>query len=254
MNPTAELSEVSVRSGAVPRLRDVTLSIQPGSITAVIGANGSGKSTLLSVLAAELRPTTGTVMLGNDDASRLSASELARRRALLSQDSMVNFGFTVRDVVSWGRTAWRGTDDAKHDEAIVNEVMSNQGITLLADRSVAELSGGERKRVHIARVLCQQAPLVLLDEADSDLDLAGRLQLDAVMSSLSSAGTSVVVVSHDIARVSSIATRIIALRAGEVACDGVPFDVLRSETLSHVFDTKVHVERGDRGYLIIATS
>lgn len=254
MSAPASIENVSVVTAERVRLSNISLHVERGSITAVIGANGSGKSTLLGVLAAEVKPSAGSAFLDGEDVRQLSGVERARRRALLSQDSTVNFGFRVRDVVSWGRTAWRGTAEAAADRVLIDEAMADQGIEHLADRPVAELSGGERKRVHIARVLCQRAPVLLLDEADGDLDLTGRAHLDASMVALAERGTAIVVVSHDIARISHAATRIVALKDGSVAFDGPPSMVLSSDALSEVYSTPVTVSERDGHYLIIATS
>ena len=179
--PAAELVSACVPAGERFRLQQTDLRIRSGVVTAVIGRNGSGKSTLLGVLSGELAPGSGIALIGGHDVRELSTVELARRRALLTQETQVSFGFTVADVVGWGRTPWRGTPSTDDDTRAVDDAIAAQGLDDLRDRAVTSLSGGERKRVHIARVMAQDTGLLLLDEADSDLDLVGRRNLDTLV-------------------------------------------------------------------------
>jgi iron complex transport system ATP-binding protein len=216
----------------------------------VVGANGSGKSTLLGVLAGELRPAAGAALVGGQDVGALEPRALARRRALLSQETHVAFGFTVRDVVGWGRTPWRGSPQAGEDAAVIEAAIAEQGLAELLDRPVTELSGGERKRVHLARVTAQQADLLLLDEADADLDLVGRRTMDRAAAAYAAQGRTVVVVSHDITRVSHACDRAIVLRHGRVLADG-PIDlVLTEDVLGEAFGAPMRVVPDDGGLVV----
>ncbi len=237
----AELHEASLRTGERQRLHATTLRIPAGQITAVIGRNGSGKSTLLGLLAGELSPSAGRVTIGGIPIDTLGHRELARRRAILTQDTQVSFGFTVRDVVSWGRTPWRGTSSVAEDTTIVSGAIGQQGLSDLADRPVTALSGGERKRVHIARVIAQRSPLLLLDEADADLDLVGRRTLDDLVSDHVRSGGTAVVVSHDVTRMAHVCDHVVLLRDGRVHADGPRGEVLTQQKLSEAFDADVQV-------------
>jgi iron complex transport system ATP-binding protein len=246
----ASLRAASVRTGGRDRLLPTTLSIPTGTVTAIVGRNGSGKSTLLGVLAGEIAPTSGEALVGGSPAASLTARELARRRALLAQDTHVAFGFTVRDVVSWGRAPWRGTPQSADDDAVVAAAIAAQGLDDLVDRPVTSLSGGERKRVHIARVTAQQADLLLLDEADSDLDLVGRRTVDAAARQHADRGGTVVVVSHDITRISHACDRVVLLRHGLLIADGPRDDVLTESLLTQAFDAEVRVVADDGGVVV----
>jgi iron complex transport system ATP-binding protein len=248
--PAAELRDVSVRSGDRMRLHPTTLRIQPGTVTAVVGRNGSGKSTLLGVLSGELEPTTGSALVAGAPVVDLGHAERAQRRSILAQETQVSFGFTVRDVVGWGRTPWRGTPLAEQDAEIVQEAMATQGLLDLADRPVTSLSGGERKRVHIARVTAQRADLLLLDEADADLDLIGRRVVDDLVVAHSRSGRTAVVVSHDIARVGHMCDQVVLMRAGRVHAAGAREAVLTEGLLSEAFDATVRVTWDDSGLSI----
>lgn len=226
---------IEVRAVTVDgRLTPTSLDIAPGTVTALIGRNGAGKSTLLQAIAGELRHA-GSVAIAGRDIARIPARELARLRAVLDQDPQVAFGFTVREVVSWGRDCWRGTERVRDDDAVITAMLDEQGIATLAQRRVSTLSGGERQRVHLARVRAQQAPVLLLDEADAELDLEGRYRLDEAMRAEASSGTAVVIVSHDIARIAGIADRIIALDRGAVVADGPAGEVAAPGRIAALF-------------------
>lgn len=226
---------IAVRDVAVPsRLRSTSLTIDHGSITALIGPNGAGKSTLLQVIAGEVRHR-GSVLIDDHDVDRTRPRALARLRAVLDQDPSVTFGFTVREVVTWGRDCWRGTPSEHDDSAIVDMMLAEHGIEHLASRRVNDLSGGERQRVHLARVRAQRAPVLLLDEADSDLDIEGRFHLDEAIRREAAAGTAIVLVSHDLMRLGSVAHRVIALTGGLVTLDGPPSAVLDPSQISVLF-------------------
>lgn len=239
--PALELRRVSLVSGASTRVYPTDLALAPGSVTSIIGANGSGKSTLLRLMSADLQPTDGQVLMHGADAAMLSATMLAQHRSMLAQETSVAFPFLVHEVVGWGRFAWRRTPAAADDARIIDDAIESQGLASLRDRRVTELSGGERTRVHLARVIAQRTPLLLLDEADADLDLVGRRQLDDTVAALALAGTTVVVVSHDINRVAPHTDRVIVMSRGEVHADGQPAQVLTEEILSRALGTAVEV-------------
>jgi len=250
MAPAAELVDAGVRTDGRDRLRPTTISIARGTVTAVAGRNGSGKSTLLAVLAGEIAPTTGSAFIDAVPVADLGPRDLARRRALLAQETHVAFGFTVRDVVAWGRVAWRGTPAAADDDAAVRAAIDAQDLADLVDRSVTSLSGGERKRVHVARVTAQAADLLLLDEADSDLDLVGRRTVDRAARAHAARGGTVVVVSHDITRISHVCDRVILMHDGRVLAHGPRADALSADLLSAAFEAPVTVTADDDGVVV----
>jgi iron complex transport system ATP-binding protein len=239
--PAAELRGAFVRAGERFRLQHTDLAIRSGAVTAVIGRNGSGKSTLLGVLSGELAPDGGTAAIDGLPVRELSTVELARRRALLTQETQVSFGFTVADVVGWGRTAWRGSSTADADARAVDAAIEAQGLADLRHRPVTSLSGGERKRVHIARVMAQDTALLLLDEADSDLDLVGRRSLDSLVAAQAAGGRAAVVVTHDVTRISHICDDVVLMSAGRVHASGPRTEVLTEPLLTAAFGVPVQV-------------
>ncbi len=245
MTAAGRLVGASLTTDGVRRLEPTTVDVRAGAVTAVLGRNGSGKSSLVGILAGELAPDEGSVVIGGSDIATLSSRELARRRALLSQERHVSFGFTVEEVVSWGRTPWRGTPSAQQDAAVVDEAIRRQDLDHLRGRPVTTLSGGERTRVHVARVLAQQAPLLLLDEADSDLDLVGRHALDEVVRAHATAGGAAVVVTHDVARIEHTCDDVVLMRDGAVFAHGPRREVMDASTLRAAFG--IDVPWGGRG-------
>ena len=245
-----EVRGLRVVSGDLLRLTCSSLNFESGTITAVIGPNGAGKSTLISTIAGELAPTSGLVLMDGIDIATLDARALARRRAVLDQQTEVSFPFTVADVLAWGRHAWRGTPESTQDDAVVAEALAAQGLDDLRLRSVLELSGGERRRVQIARVIAQQAPVVLFDEADSDLDLVGRAQLDAVMRSQRDAGGTVIASSHDVARIATLADQCVVVGAGRIVASGRPEDVVTAPVLTEAFGRTVDVHINEAGIVV----
>lgn len=220
-----------------------------GEITAVIGPNGAGKSTLLALAAGILQPTSGSVVINGQLMSKLNARSLARERAVLTQDQGVTFGFSVSEVVGWGRTPWQGDhgQTVGSDMEIVSAALESVGMYSQRDRPINELSGGERKRVHLARIIAQQSSIVLLDEPDSDLDLTGLESLDKTIREMNSRGITIVLTSHDLARISRLATQVVVVARGSVMAQGATREILNSEVLSAAYRTLVQVQWSEYG-------
>lgn len=232
---TVTLEGVRVIDAGRTRLASTSLAIEAGTITALGGPNGAGKSTLLSLIAGELAPSAGIVRLLGRDPRAQAPTELARSRAVLDQDTPTPAGFTVAEVVAWGRRCWRGTEHARRDDEVVGRMLEEHGIAHLAERPAHALSGGERRRVHLARVRAQEAAALLLDEADADLDLEGRYHLDEAMRREAARGAAVVIVSHDLRRLARTAERMVLLREGVVTADGPPDIVAAPDRLATLF-------------------
>lgn len=147
------------------------LAARAGEVLALVGPNGAGKSTLLAALAGDLPAAVGEVRIGGRPAAAWSAPELALRRAVLPQSAVLSFPFPVEDVVRMGRAPWAGTAREDEDDAAVATAMAATEVTDFAARPFSALSGGERARVALARVLAQRTPLLLLDEPTAALDL-----------------------------------------------------------------------------------
>ncbi|MFI9765798.1 heme ABC transporter ATP-binding protein [Streptomyces sp. NPDC052415] len=236
----ARAEGLCVRLGGRDVLRGVDVTVRAGEVVALVGPNGAGKSTLLGALAADIPAAGGVVRIHGRPATQWSAPELALRRAVLPQSVTLTFPFSVEDVVRMGRAPWAGpgTED---DDAAVAEAMRQTEVAEFAPRPFSALSGGERARVALARVLAQRAPLLLLDEPTAALDLKHQELVLRLCRERARAGDAVVVVLHDLGLAAAYAHRVAVLQAGRVAADGPPAEVFSERLLSEVYDQPVEV-------------
>lgn len=237
----AGTADLRVRLGGREVLRGVTVTARAGEVLALVGPNGAGKSTLLAALAADLPADAGTVSVCGRPAPDWPARELALRRAVLPQSAALSFPFPVEDVVRMGRAPWAGTRLADDDDRIVRAAMAATEVGAFAARPFSALSGGERARVALARVLAQRAPLLLLDEPTAALDLRHQELVLRVCRERAAAGDAVVVVLHDLGLAAAYADRAVILDGGVVAADGAPADVFEDGLLSDVYRQPIEV-------------
>jgi len=239
-------------------VRDVSLAIEPGSLTALIGANGSGKSTLIRLLAGLLAPSSGEVLLEDRPLADLTRRRRARHVAYMPQATTTAFPFRAIDVVLSGRTPHmeRFHLDGAEDRSVAMDALHLADAAHLAERAMTALSAGERQMVILARALAQQPRLLLLDEPSAALDLKHRAALVRTLARLrEQRGLSALMITHDLQLTGALFDRMIALREGAIAADGIPTEVLRGELLSEVYgEPHVRTERiGDQTLVWIAT-
>ncbi|WP_411059180.1 heme ABC transporter ATP-binding protein [Streptomyces sp. E11-3] len=237
----AEADALRVRLGAREVLAGVSLTARAGEVLALVGPNGAGKSTLLAAIAADLPAADGVVRICGRPAAAWTPPELALRRAVLPQSAALSFPFAVEEVVRMGRAPWAGTPREDEDDPVVAEAMARAEVTEFAARPFSALSGGERARVALARVLAQRAPLLLLDEPTAALDLRHQELVLRICRERAAAGDAVVVVLHDLGLAAAYADRVAVLHEGRVAADGAPADVLEAELLSRVYRQPLEV-------------
>ncbi|OKJ76543.1 heme ABC transporter ATP-binding protein [Streptomyces sp. CB02460] len=239
--PAAEVSCLRVRLGGRQVLDSIDLTAYAGEVLALVGPNGAGKSTLLAALAADLPAESGAVRIDGRPVTDWSAPELALRRAILPQTAALAFPFPVEEVVRMGRAPWAGTDRADEDDPAVAEAMAATEVTGFAGRPFSALSGGERARVALARVLAQRAPLLLLDEPTAALDLRHQELVLRICRERAAAGDAVVVVLHDLGLAAAYADRAAVLHEGRIALAGPPGEVFSGELLGRVYRQPVEV-------------
>ena len=232
---------ISVRIGERTLLDGVSLTLAPGEVVALAGPNGAGKSTLLRVLAGDLTPTGGEVTLDGRPLARYRARELALRRAVLPQQTLMQFAFTAREVVAMGRHPHDTRRDAPDDEAIIAAALLRTETAPLAERAYPSLSGGEQGRVSLARVLAQEAPSLLLDEPTAALDLRHQQAVMAIARELAREGATVLAVLHDLNLAAAYADRIALMHAGRLVADGPPWQTLTEPLLTDVFACPIAV-------------
>ncbi|MBX2856006.1 MAG: heme ABC transporter ATP-binding protein [Rhodobacteraceae bacterium] len=232
-------------------LHDVSLIARGGELLALCGPNGAGKSSLLGVLSGDITPSVGAAFLAGALMEGLSPGELARRRAVLEQSPSLSVEFTVVELVALG------AEVAPYElvadlSKITAQAMSLAGVTQMAASSVLALSGGERARAHLARVLAQHlagrmsvgAGALLLDEPTASLDLAHQAETLSIARACARDGAAVVVVLHDLNLAAAFADRIALLCAGELVTAGAPGEVLTPDLLRRVYGVEIEVESG----------
>ena len=229
-------AEVGVDLDGVTVLDGVSLDVIPGEVLCLVGPNGAGKSTLLAVLSGERRPTRGTVSIGG-----IRHTELARLRSVLTQENSVSFPFRVSEVVAMGRAPWARTLEGRDDVRAVTEAMDATDIRHLATRRYTALSGGERARVSLARVLAQRAGTVFLDEPTASLDLRHQEDVMRIARGLAAEGRAVVVVVHDLSLASAYADRLALVASGGLEAIGSPAEVLTEERIERVYGLPVEL-------------
>ncbi|WP_454688617.1 heme ABC transporter ATP-binding protein [Achromobacter aloeverae] len=246
---TLQADNIDVARGHARVLKNVSLSVRPGSMTGLLGANGAGKSTLLAALAGELRPGAGRVLLDGADLHGVPARKQARRRAVLPQKPSLTFDLGVRDVVSMGAYPFPELNPDEVD-ALIDGALAQAGVAHLADRRYPELSGGEQQRVQFARVLtqCRAAfrdgapPYLLLDEPISSLDPKHQIELLRTAWTMAHQdGLGVLVIVHDINLAAYWCDRLVLLAGGTVAAAGEPAAVLTPALLRAVYDIDADV-------------
>ncbi len=232
------------------RLDDVSAALQPGEITAIVGPNGAGKSSLLACLAGLLEPDSGSVML--DDAALASLAPQTRAQAIgyLPQSPEVAWDVSVETLVALGRSPWRDRDVAAIDAAL-----TTMELTDLRLRPVSRLSGGERARALMARVLAGQPRWVLADEPLANLDLTHQQTLLGVLRAQAQAGIGVVMVMHGLAEAMNHADRVLVLFEGHLIADGLPETVLNQATIRRAWgiDPRWLGEPGQRALILPGT-
>lgn len=229
--------------GSAVLLHDVTVSAVPGQVLGLVGPNGAGKSTLLQLMAGDRRPTTGSVELDGRAIHDFSAAELARLRAVLPQQTVVQFPFTARDVVMMGRHPHHAdpVNSNERDEEQVAQAMAATDCAELAHRIFPSLSGGEQTRVALARIFAQQTPVILLDEPTATLDVHHQEHTMGLLQERARAGATVVVVLHDLNLGAAYADQLVLLAGGQVAAAGAPAEVLNADLLTSTYRQTMRV-------------
>lgn len=244
-----EANGVSVTIGTHVLLDNFTVTFAPGELVMVVGPNGAGKTTLLRCLDGELAPTRGSVQLAGRPLREWPRNDLARTRAVLPQQSALDFPFSVIDVVLMGRMPHPDSD--AENRRIAAEALELCDCAALGERAYTSLSGGEQQRVQTARVLAQicgppgaTGRFLLLDEPASALDLSHQYALLRLLKRLSARDQiGVVCTLHNLNLVAQFADRALIMDRGMLVADGAPIDVFTEETLSSVFDLDVSVRR-----------
>lgn len=261
-----EVNNIQVDLGGVTILHDLSLRVSAGEVVSVVGPNGAGKSTLFGAMAGSLNPKRGNVELERRDLKTWPPEVLARRRAVLPQQSELTFPFRVLEIVLLGRSPHTGSSNPENDLAIARLALLETETFHLADRVYTTLSGGERQRVHLARVLAQigfcdtgrkdpdpvsenaesEERFLLLDEPTSSLDPAHQHTTLQTAVRAAERGIGVVAVLHDLNLAAMYADRVVMLKDGRIVSQGAPAEVLTEALIEQVFELPVNVVRHPR--------
>ena len=223
-----ELHNIAYRAKAAHILTDISCRFTAGRVTAIVGPNGAGKTSLLRVAAGLQTPDSGRVTLGDIDFKNPQAR--ARALAYLPQFQSLAWPLLCRDVVALGLLPYGPPDEAR-----VMEALAICGATRFADRPLPSLSGGEAARVHLARLMVADAPVILLDEPTQSLDAAGADAVMAVLNRAAAGGKAVGVVMHDLNLAAHECDEVVVMKAGRIAASGVPQQVFTSDILAPIF-------------------
>jgi len=236
-----DASDVELSFGDVAVLEGVDLSVERGEFVAVVGPNGAGKTTLLRTINGLLTPDAGTVRLGGDRVTALSAKAVSRRVATVAQDTHVGFAFSAEQVVEMGRTPHRSRLDWSDDTDPVDRALERTEMTDLRERSVNDLSGGERQRVLLARALAQEPEALLLDEPTANLDINHQIGVLDLITELVEDGKAALAAIHDLDLAARYCDRLALLSGGEIRAVGPPEEVLTDDALAATFETTTAV-------------
>lgn len=230
-------------------LHGITFSAGPGEIVGIIGQNGCGKTTLLKCINTTLKRSEGVITIDGTDVSVLSKKEIAKAMGFVTQTTSTTFPFTVYETVLMGRYSRKGALEGskESDEKIVYEAMKETGVLKFADRDIDELSGGERRRVMIARALVQEPDILLLDEPTLHLDINHQFDLmDLITRLAKERNMLVVIVTHDIILAARYCTRVIAIIHGRIGAAGSVEEVFTEENMRDLFDIETEIRNDPR--------
>jgi iron complex transport system ATP-binding protein len=244
--PALRANEVTGGYGSTAVLHGISLEVARGELLAIVGPNGAGKSTLLRILGGAMRPWHGTVELVGISLEAFERRALARRLAFVGQENPVAFSFSVLEVVLMGRAPHLGSFqfESRRDIALAREALDRFGLLGLATRSIQELSGGERRRVFLARALAQEPMIAMLDEPTAHIDLRHVAEIFNRFAELrAERGLTLVATLHDLNAAAIYADRVLLLKDGVSMGLGRPHEVLTEEKLREVYETDVYVGR-----------
>ncbi|HAA78751.1 MAG: hemin ABC transporter ATP-binding protein [Microbacteriaceae bacterium BACL25 MAG-120322-bin65] len=237
-----ELDSIGLALDGRAIIKNVSLQVFPGEVLALVGPNGAGKSSILSVMAGDVRATSGTATLGGKHVGKYRPDEAARVRSVLMQSNQVSFPFTVQEIVEMGRAPWARTPELADDDALIQDALRLADVEHLVERRFNQLSGGEKARVSLARVLAQRTPVMLLDEPTAALDLRHQESVMRAIRTFANAGCAIVVVLHDLSIAAGYADRIAMIVGGKLDAIGTPDEVIVADRVSRVYGVDVDIE------------
>jgi iron complex transport system ATP-binding protein len=250
-----QANNITYRIGSKTILEDISVSFEPGKINLILGPNGAGKSTLVKVICNQLKPQKGTVLYEGNDIKNTSVAELAKVRAVLSQNTELAFPLKVKEVVTMGRYPHFSVNPTAKDEEAVQEAMQFFDVQEMADRDYLTLSGGEKQRVHFARVVSQiwypsenTCRYLVLDEPLTFLDVHYQFQfMHKLRELLKQQDLAIVGVVHDLNLAAKFADHLVLLNHGKLLAAGTKEEVLNTENMKTAYRLEPVIHNDERG-------
>ena len=255
-DPAIDIRRLDQAFGSRPVLEKLSFSVGVGDFFVIIGPNGAGKTTLMKSIAGLLPLQGGEVRIFRKPLAGYRKKELARLIAFVPQGVPLDFPFSVAEVVLMGRAPYHSAlgIEEESDFEIAREAMCFTEVDHLAGRRLDQLSGGELQRVMVARAICQQPRILLLDEPTASLDLAHQVRVMDLMETMKSErGITVVMVSHDVNLAGMYGDRLLLLKSGRILHEGLPAEVLKAELLADAYECPVLIDEGPVGQIPRAT-
>ena len=240
-----QIDSVSFSYNSTPVLNDISFDLNAGQFLGIIGPNGAGKSTLIRLCGGIMKPIKGSVKLDKIDLHHLDPKERARVIALVPQETFFALNFTVQEIVLMGRYPYVRPfrSETKKDIEVMEKALELADLTELRERPINSLSSGERQRAVIARALCQEPKILLLDEPTSHLDLQHTQAIMDLLTRLNHDGLSIITVNHDLNLASLYCRELLLIHKGRKHAAGPPRILINEETIEQVYQTSVKVIR-----------
>lgn len=245
MDKAFEIKNLNFSYGTNYVIKDLSVNIEKGKITTLIGANGCGKSTLFNLMTKNLRPQSGEILLEGQNVSQIKLKDFAKRAAIVHQYNTAPDDISVEKLVGYGRTPYHSFGvpaDSREDEEKISRALEITNTVKIKNKAVSELSGGQKQRVWIAMSLAQDTKILFLDEPTTYLDIRYQLQILKLVRRLNKEyGITIIMVLHDINQSLYYSDEIIAMKDGRIAAQGEPEKIITSELVKSVYDVDLQI-------------